>query len=54
MKKYITIAIAVLLITACNKKETQVKNEDTVIEGRRDTVMVNTDTIADATEPAKK
>lgn len=53
MKKYIIIAIAALLVTACNKKETQVKSEDTVIEGRQDTVMVNTDTVADATEPVE-
>jgi len=51
MKNYIVIAIAVLLLTACNKKETQVKSEDTVIEGRKDTVRVDTDTITSIAEP---
>jgi hypothetical protein len=51
MKNYIVIAIAMLLVTACNKKETQVKGEDTVIEGQHDTVRVNTDTVTDIAEP---
>jgi hypothetical protein len=51
MKNYIVIAIAILLVTACNKKENQIKSEDTVIEGRKDTVRVNTDTVAYCDEP---
>jgi len=51
MKNYIVIAIAVLLLTACNKKETHVKSEETVIEGRKDTVRVDTDTITSIAEP---
>lgn len=52
MKKII-IAIAFLaVLTACKKNETEVKSEDTVIEGMNDTLRVDTDTInAETPEP---
>jgi hypothetical protein len=46
MKKVFVAAAALLIVVACQKnKETEVKSEDTVIEGKHDTVHVDTDTI---------
>ncbi|WP_081663348.1 DUF4920 domain-containing protein [Flavobacterium subsaxonicum] len=50
MKKSFIIAAALLSLAACQKKETTVKTEDTVIEGQTDTVSVDTDTVAAAEE----
>ncbi len=56
MKKIFVVAAALLTIVACQKnKETEVKSEDTVIEGKHDTVHVDVDTITGIkaeTEPA--
>ena len=50
MKKTFILAAAVLVLAACGKnKETKVENENTVIETGRDTVHIDTDTVA-ATE----
>jgi len=51
MKNYILIAATVLLLTGCTKKKTQVKAQDTVIEGKTDTIMVDTDTVTDNNVP---
>jgi uncharacterized protein YcfL len=46
MKKVFVAVAALLIVLACQKnKETEVKSEDTVIEGKHDTVHVDTDTI---------
>lgn len=44
---------ALLSLAACKKNETEVKSEDTVIEGKADTIVVDTDTVA-ATEVTEK
>ena len=51
MKNYILIAATVLLLTGCTKKKTQVKAQDNVIEGKTDTIMVDTDTVTDNNVP---
>jgi hypothetical protein len=54
MKKYVVVAATLLSIVACKKNEAEVKSEDTVIEGKHDTVMVDTDTVTnDTAEPAE-
>lgn len=54
MKKYVVVAATLLSIVACKKNETEVKSEETVIEGKHDTVMVDTDTVTnDTAEPAE-
>jgi len=51
MNKILLIAAIALTAAACKKNDTEVKTEDTVIEGKADTVMVDTDTItAEQTE----
>lgn len=54
MNKILLIAAVALVATACKKNETEVKTEDTVIEGRADTVMVDTDTITAGQEEMPK
>ena len=46
MKKIALIAALLLFVAACQKKQTEMKTEGTVIEGRADTLTVDTDTIA--------
>jgi len=46
------IVAAVLTLAACQKKETEVKTENTVIEGQADTTSVDTDTVSEAQLPA--
>nr|WP_322624655.1 DUF4920 domain-containing protein [uncultured Flavobacterium sp.] len=54
MKKYVVVAATLLSIVACKKNETEVKSEDTVIEGKHDAVSVDTDTVTnDTAEPAE-
>jgi len=53
MKKTLVLAAALLSLVACKKNETEVKTEDTVIEGK-DTTMVDTDTVTkDSVAPAE-
>lgn len=47
MKKSIIICAALLALVSCKKNETEVKGENTVIEGQNDTTHVNTDTVSD-------
>jgi Domain of unknown function (DUF4920) len=47
MNKILLIAAIALTAVGCKKNETEVKTEDTVIEGKADTVMVDTDTVSD-------
>lgn len=51
MKKSIAFAAALLCMVACQKKETEVKTENTIIEGQHDTVSVDTDTVAVTPQP---
>jgi hypothetical protein len=44
MKKSIIICAALLALVSCKKNETEVKGENTVIEGPKDTTHINTDT----------
>jgi len=46
MKKSVLILAALLSLAACKKNETEVKSDETVIEGRADTIRVDTDTVA--------
>lgn len=52
MNKSVLLMAALLSLAACKKNETEVKSEETVIEGKADTVRVDTDTVAggEATE----
>lgn len=52
MKKSFIIAGALLTLAACQKKETEVKTENTVIETQKDTVSIDTDTVSAAETPA--
>lgn len=48
MKKIVVAAAVLLSFAACQKnKETEIKSEDTVIEGKADTMHVDTDTVSD-------
>ncbi|MFP9099305.1 DUF4920 domain-containing protein [Flavobacterium sp. RHBU_24] len=46
MNKILFIAAIAFTATACKKNDTEVKTGDTVIEGKADTVMIDTDTIS--------
>lgn len=50
MKKSIIICAALLTLASCKKNDTEVKGEDTVIEGPKDTAHVDTDTLSSKTE----
>ena len=52
MKKSIILCAALLALASCKKNETEVKTENTVIEGPKDTVQINTDTIHGGAEAA--
>ena len=54
MNKSILIAAALLTLAGCQKNKTEVKAQDTIIEGRKDTVRVDTDTVAESAEPMEK
>jgi Domain of unknown function (DUF4920) len=47
MKKSIIICAALLALASCKKNETEVKGEDTVIEGPKDTTHIDSDTVTD-------
>ncbi|MES2487041.1 MAG: DUF4920 domain-containing protein [Bacteroidota bacterium] len=52
MKKSIILCAALLALASCKKNETEVKTENTVIEGPKDTIQINTDTIHGGAEAA--
>ncbi|WP_240409056.1 DUF4920 domain-containing protein [Flavobacterium psychrotrophum] len=56
MNKSVLVMAALLSLAACKKNETEVKSEETVIEGKADTVRVDTDTVVanEATEAVEK
>ncbi len=50
MKKSIILCVALLAMASCKKNDTEVKGEDTVIEGPKDTTHLDTDTLSSKTE----
>ncbi|MFP9113362.1 DUF4920 domain-containing protein [Flavobacterium sp. RHBU_3] len=55
MRKTLVLVAALMSMAACKKNETEVKTENTVIEGEHDTLNVDTDTVTnDAEAPEAK
>jgi len=52
MKKSLIVAAALIVLAACKKDETKVESADTIIEAEKDTVTVDTDTLADSSTEA--
>jgi len=50
MKKSILLCAALLALASCKKNETEVKSENTVIEGKDTVHHINTDTVSSAIE----